>query len=127
MTPPPPIDAGDLAEPPSADRLPDFNVISVRRDDEVIVALRGEVDLAAVPLLERELSLGSVREARDVLVDVERVAFMDLSGLRPLLSLVLPSRPGHRVAITAGSAPVQRLLELSGLRRHFNVVAGDCR
>jgi anti-sigma B factor antagonist len=112
---------GEFPEPVFS--APDFDVVSVSRDDEVIVALRGEVDLATAPLLERELALGTVREARAVLVDLERVAFMDLTGLRPLLSLVLPSRPGHRVTITAGPPPVQRLLELSGLRRHFNVVA----
>jgi anti-anti-sigma factor len=58
-----------------------------------------------------------------VLVDLERVAFMDLTGLRPLLSLAIRSRHGQRVAITAGPPPVQRLLELTGLRRHFTVVA----
>ena len=89
----------------------------------MIVALRGEIDLATAPLLERELGSRSVREARAVLVDLEHVAFMDLTGLRPLLSFVVPSRPGHRVAITAGPPPVQRLLEVSGLRRHFTVVA----
>jgi anti-sigma B factor antagonist len=120
---PPAIDAGEFGEPFFSDPGADFDVISVSRDDEVIVALRGEVDLATAPLLERELSLGAVRDARAVLVDLERVAFMDLTGLRPLLSLVLPSRPGQRVAITAGPPPVQRLLELSGLRRHFTVVA----
>jgi anti-sigma B factor antagonist len=103
----------------------DFDVVSVSRDDEVIVALRGEVDLATAPILEQELALGAVRDARQVLVDLEQVAFMDLTGLRPLLTFVMPARPGHRVSITAGPAPVQRLLELSGLRRHFNVVAPD--
>ncbi len=98
------------------------DVVSVSRDDEVIVALRGEFDLATAPLIEHELSLRPVREARAVLVDLERVAFMDLTGLRPLLSFARPSRPGHRVAITAGSPPVQRLLEVSGLRRYFTVV-----
>ena len=48
---------------------------------------------------------------------------MDLTGLRPLLRFASPERPGHRVVITAGPPSVQRLLELSGLRRHFNVVA----
>jgi anti-sigma B factor antagonist len=120
---PPAIGAGEFGEPLFSEAAADFDVISVSRDDEVIVALRGEVDLATAPLLERELSLGAVRDARAVLVDLERVAFMDLTGLRPLLSFVLPSRPGQRVAITAGPPPVQRLLELSGLRRHFTVVA----
>jgi anti-sigma B factor antagonist len=119
---PPGIDVREFGGPEFSEPAPDFDVISVSRDGEVIVALRGEVDLATAPLLERELSRGAVREARAVLVDLERVAFMDLTGLRPLLSFVLPSRPGQRVAITAGPPPVQRLLELSGLRRHFTVV-----
>lgn len=116
---------GDFADRLLADDEIDFAVVSVSRDDEVIVALRGEVDLATAPLLERELALGAVRDARVVLVDLERVAFMDLTGLRPLVSFAVPSRPGHRVAITAGPPPVQRLLELTGLRRHFTVVAPD--
>jgi anti-anti-sigma factor len=101
---------------------PDFDVVSISRDDEVIVALRGEVDLATAPLLERELALGRVRDARAVLVDLERVAFMDLTGLQPLLSFASPERPGHHVSITMGPPAVQRLLDLSGLRRYFNVV-----
>jgi anti-sigma B factor antagonist len=119
----PSIDEGEFSDPVFSEPGADFDVVSVSRDDEVIVALRGEVDLATAPLLERELALGPIRDARAVLVDLGRVAFMDLTGLRPLLSFAMPSRPGHRVAITAVPPPVQRLLELSGLRRHFNVVA----
>ncbi len=112
-----------LKEPEVESFVIDFDVVSVSRDDEVIVALRGEVDLATAPLLERELALGPVQEARAVLVDLERVAFMDLTGLRPLLSFASPARPGRRVAITAGPPSVQRLLDVTGLRRHFHVVA----
>jgi anti-sigma B factor antagonist len=118
---------GAFSEPIFSEHAADFDVVSVSRDDEVIVALRGEVDLATAPLLERELALGPVQNARAVLVDLERVAFMDLTGLRPLLSLAMPSRPGHRVAITAGPPRVQRLLQVSGLRRHFDVVAPSWR
>jgi anti-sigma B factor antagonist len=119
----PSSDAGEFPDALFSEPTADFDVVSVSRDDEVIVALRGEVDLATAPLLERELSLGPVRNARTVLVDIERVAFMDLTGLRPLLLFAAPARPGHRVAITTGPLPVQRLLTLSGLRRHFTVVA----
>lgn len=104
---------------------PPFDVVSVSRDDEVIVALRGELDLATAPLLEAELAQGSIRDARLVLVDLDRVGFMDLTGLRPLLRLVMPVRPGHHVSITPGPPAVQRLLDLTGLRRHFTVVAAS--
>jgi anti-anti-sigma factor len=102
---------------------PPFDVVSVSRDDEVIVALRGEVDLATAPRLEAELALGPIQDARAVLVDLEGVAFMDLSGLRPLVRLAAPARAGHCVSITKGPPSLQRLLDLTGLRRHFNVVA----
>lgn len=102
---------------------PPFDVVSVSRDDEVIVALRGEVDVATAPLLEAELASGPVRDARVVLVDLERVAFIDLTGVRPLVRFATPVRPGHRVWITAGPPSLQRLLDVTGLRRHFNVVA----
>jgi anti-anti-sigma regulatory factor len=48
---------------------------------------------------------------------------MDLTGLRPLLKLAAPARPGRRISITAGPPSLQRLLDLTGLRRHFTVVA----
>jgi len=114
---------GEFVEPDLEAFAAGFDVVSVSRDDEVIVALRGEVDLATAPLLERELALGSVQRAHAVLVDLERVAFMDLTGLRPLLSFASPARPGRHVSITAGPPSVQRLLDVTGLRRHFHVVA----
>jgi len=102
--------------------VPELGVDTVRRDDEVIVVLRGEFDLCTAPLLQGVLAGDQVKDARTVLVDLENVAFMDLSGLRPLVSLALPARDGFRVALTTGSPQVQWLLELTGLRYLLNVV-----
>jgi anti-anti-sigma factor len=93
----------------------------VRRDDEVIVVLRGEFDLCTAPLLQGVLAGEQLRDARSVVVDLENVAFMDLSGLRPLVSLALPARDDLRVTLTTGSPHVQWLLELTGLRSVLNV------
>jgi anti-anti-sigma factor len=69
---------------------PPFDVVSVSRGDEVIVALRGEVDLATAPLLEAELAQSLVLNAQAVLVDLEHVTFMDLTGLRRHFNVVAP-------------------------------------
>ena len=103
--------------------MPALGVDTIRRDDEVIVVLRGEFDVCAAPLLAGALADDQVRDARAVLVDLDNVAFMDLSGLRPLVSLALLEREGSRVTLTAGSPQVRWLLELTGLRRLLNVVA----
>ncbi|HEX4009980.1 MAG TPA: STAS domain-containing protein [Solirubrobacteraceae bacterium] len=101
--------------------MPPLGVDTVRRDDEVVVVLRGEFDLCTAPLLQGVLAGDQVQDARSVLVDLDNVAFMDLSGLRPLVSLALPARDDFRVTLTAGSSQVQWLLELTGLRYLLNV------
>ncbi len=64
-----------------------------------------------------------MRHARTVVLDLERVDFVDMSGLRPIVSLALAERPGVRVAITPGSRPVRRLLDLAGLTGRLDVVS----
>ena len=84
--------------------------------------LQGELDMCTAPLLQRAFAVDRVRDARTVLVDVERLSFIDLSGLRPLLGLALERPAGSDFAMTSGPRKVQRLIELSGLRRHLNIV-----
>jgi anti-sigma B factor antagonist len=119
------LNDADASEPTTSMIGPELDVVSVRRDDDVIVALRGEVDLCTAPMLERELALGEVQSARAILVDLEHVAFMDLTGLRPLISFARGARRGRRVSITDGSPSVRRLLELTGLGAQFNVIASE--
>lgn len=99
-----------------------FDLCTSIRGDETTVFIDGELDLAAARVLEQELAREPVSGARRVVVDLERVDFIDMSGLRPIISLALAERPGACVAITPGSHPVQRLLELSGLTGRLDVV-----
>ena len=85
--------------------------------------LHGELDMCTAPVLHRALVADRVKDARTVLVDLEGVNFIDLSGLRPLADLAMPPRAGFRLSVTPGPRKVQRLLELSGLRRYLTVVA----
>jgi anti-sigma B factor antagonist len=102
---------------------PIFDVCTIMRGDETTVFVDGELDLSTAPVLERELAQRRVTAARSVVVDLERVEFVDLSGLRPIVSLAQAKRPAGRVAITAGAWPVQRLLDLSGLADCLCVVS----
>ncbi len=80
-----------------------LDVCTITRGDEATVFFDGELDLFTAPALERELTREELSDARSVIVDLERVDFVDLSGLRPIVSLALAERPGVRVAITTGS------------------------
>jgi anti-anti-sigma factor len=74
--------------------------------------LRGELDLASAPTLSQRLR--SFRERREpVLLDLDELEFIDMSGLRALLAASEEaSHDGWSFAVTRGSAQVRRLLGL---------------
>ncbi len=89
-----------------------------------VLALGGELDLAGVPVLVRQL-----RELEQVgfdrlVVDLRELSFMDCSGLGILVAADLRARHAHRQLVLAcGDGPVRRLLELTGMDRHLGLSA----
>jgi anti-sigma B factor antagonist len=90
--------------------------IELRPDRErVLVLLDGELDLAAVESVDRELE--GLRSAgwRQVVFDLSAVSFMDLAGVRLLLgAFELADRAGSLFLLVAASPQVCRILELTG-------------
>jgi anti-anti-sigma factor len=83
------------------------------------VQLQGELDLASAPSVAARL-----RELRDrherVLLDLDELDFIDMSGLRMVLSAAQDAgRDGWAFAVTRGSAPVRRLAGLTLLGRQL--------
>jgi anti-anti-sigma factor len=92
-----------------------FDVGVQRQGSALLVAPRGEIDLATVGLVrdavERERQSGE-----DLILDLRDVGFMDTSGLRYVLEIVeLGSKDGFEVRLVRGPAAVQRVFEVSGL------------
>lgn len=92
--------------------------VSVRDAGEhVLVAVRGELDLAVADDLEGIL-LPLVREGRHAILDLRDLEFMDSTGVRVLVSAHLAAQErGGRFSIvrTSEGTPVRRVLEISGL------------
>jgi anti-anti-sigma factor len=76
------------------------------------VRLVGELDMAGVPIVSEHLRRH--RERGDmVLLDLDELEFMDMSGLRMVLSAAEDaSRDGWGLAVTRGSPQVRRLIAL---------------
>jgi anti-anti-sigma factor len=89
-----------------------LEVIEVRDARRVRVRLRGELDLASAPAVTD--SLRRLRERREaVLLDLDELAFIDMTGLRVLLVAAQDaSRDGWTFAVTRGSPAVRRLIAL---------------
>jgi anti-anti-sigma factor len=77
------------------------------------VTLDGELDLVVAPALMFELRRVEARHPELLVVDLRGLTFMDLTGLRVLVSAAEHARQrGYELAVVRGSRGVRRLLEL---------------
>jgi anti-anti-sigma factor len=93
-----------------------FAVHSERVDGREHIRLLGEMDLAAIGAVDREMERAEASDATKIVLDLDELEFMDASGIRLLLHLNERSQGnGRRLRITPAGAPqVQRVLELTG-------------
>src|SRR3954454_24775102 len=92
-----------------------FDVATQRLDGALIVAPKGEIDLATVDLV-REAVEREHQGGEDVVIDLREVSFMDTSGLRYVLELNdRGPREGFGLRLVRGPRAVQRVFEVSGL------------
>lgn len=78
--------------------------------------LAGEIDLASVESLEAAIAATEATAAKDVVLDMSGVTFLDSSGLRVLVTAnERLSATGGRLVIRRPSPSVMRVLEITGL------------
>ena len=83
------------------------------------LVLDGEIDSFTAPVLAARLA----GDPRVDVVDVANVTFIDSSGLRVLVQVHQDRlAAGAALVLRSPSASVQRLLEISGLSTHLDVV-----
>lgn len=99
-----------------------FDVRSVQTNGALVIAISGEVDVAAeTQFVEHVVDGVSTTDAQRVVLDLSRVAFMDSTGLRMLL--LCKRRAEERgIPLTlsiASDGPVSRLIDVSGVAEMF--------
>jgi len=99
----------------------EFEISSETRGDDLIVSVRGDVDLATAPLLDR--ALADLWQPPDRLViDAAGVAFMDSTGLGVLVKCAARARDeGGSIGLAAVTPRVRRVLAITGLDGHLAV------
>ncbi len=92
----------------------------VEYDDLVVVAVEGEVDLSAAALFEESLAIAEATDAAAIVVDLDRVSFMDSAGVHVLFQFSISERQPPSTELTRGSPQVRRLMEVTGVRRYLS-------
>ncbi|MBS2532826.1 STAS domain-containing protein [Catenulispora sp. NF23] len=90
--------------------------------DHVRLAVVGDVDFAAYPVLAARIQTLIEEDRRAVVVDCAGVTFLDSMGLRALVEgLRAADDRGQGFALAAPSPPVLRVMELSGTTELFPI------
>jgi anti-anti-sigma factor len=88
----------------------------------MVVEVSGDVDLLTAPSLSEELRRAQ-RTCSEVIVDLEKVDFMDCTALRVLLSAAIAAGPGRpNLSVTPGPPQVQKLFRLAGVDRKLRII-----
>jgi anti-sigma B factor antagonist len=100
----------DTFQPPS------LRVDRARTPDGVLLAVRGELDLASAPILEARLRAADVEEHSHLALDLTGLRFVDATGLRVILNAHRrAARRGGGVTLLNPSSDIRRLLSLTAL------------
>ena len=93
-----------------------FEVVEAELDGAPGVAIRGEIDLEAVPSLEPALDAAIRETAGAFVLDLCDLEFLESSGLRLILrARALLAREERALAIVCPPGPVRRVFELASI------------
>jgi anti-sigma B factor antagonist len=110
---------------PNASRRP-MSLYDVEIADSAhgpMIALKGEVDLAAVGDVERRVRAALDSSPELLVLDLRGVEFMDSSGLRLVLRIDREQRDRNgRLIVVRGGRRVARVMELTGADRQLETV-----
>ena len=85
----------------------------------------GDLDLATAPILGERVDALISSGATVIILDAAGIEFLDSSGVRVLVQASNALEPlGGRLSIENMSAPVERVLEITGLLERYRSPAG---
>jgi stage II sporulation protein AA (anti-sigma F factor antagonist) len=100
-----------------SDDEPDlFSTTTEQRQAIWVLRARGELDVATAPKLADAVDAAIASGARNVMLELDDVTFLDSSGIREIIrGRKQLEEHGGRLTVDGASGAVQQVLEVSGL------------
>jgi anti-sigma B factor antagonist len=106
--------------------LPGFHVAIERGPEGVRLTITGDVDLAAIPALERARNTALDGQPGKLLVDLSGVDFVDSSGLKFLLQTERVARDrGCAISLLRPTGHAMRVFVVTGADRYLPFLDAD--
>ena len=94
---------------------PPFGTRVEVHDGVAVMALSGELDMAAVPILRENLAPFEGNGVSTIVLDLQELTFIDSSGLLAFLEARRRAMSnGHRLLLSGPSPVARRLIEVTG-------------
>jgi anti-sigma B factor antagonist len=94
----------------------------VTTEDDVVVIVHGEVDMATAPRMREELVDAAAKAPSHVTLDTRGVSFIDSSGLSALVQARDALAPATTLRLAGLDPHLRRLLDISGLLEEFEIL-----
>jgi anti-sigma B factor antagonist len=102
---------GRLVSPP-----PLFAITAAKKGGSYVICVKGELDLSECPHLEHAIQRAEASHAIRILLDLEKLTFIDAAGLNVLVMAWRRSvSNGDRLRVTRGRDSVASMLHLTAL------------
>jgi anti-sigma B factor antagonist len=112
---------------PQARRTP-FDCIVERVGDAVYVRPVGELDVACASALRTTLDALRIDSTPRLVIDLRFLTFLDCRGLGVILrACSMARRDGSVLQLIPGVGVVDRLFDLTDVRRHFDLTVGTVK
>lgn len=106
--------------------VPPFDVFIDWDNGQPVVHIRGELDYATAPTLQRALKDIIAEGAQNLLLDFHEVTFLDSEGLKVLLQAYRELRNrGGSITVQGCSQFVAKTFEILGLESYFEIYTQD--
>lgn len=101
-----------------------MSVASVKEEQgRIVIALAGEIDLENAGEVRKAL-LASLKQKKDLLIDLSAVTYIDSSGIASLVEgLQVARKQKNELSLVSVSARALRVLELARLDKVFTIHA----
>lgn len=102
--------------------IPTFDLLTMGADQEAVVKVVGELDLATAPRLREVLVDLAEQGANQVTVDLAEMRFINSTGLSVLVAAWKRMREnGGDLALRSPSAAAMKILEVTGATHVFTI------
>ena len=100
----------------------DLDVEAIREKDVSVIALRGEIDVYTAPLLRQKIVDLVDEGALNIVVDMEKVDFLDSTGLGVLVEgLKRVKTRGGTLSLVATQDKILKIFDITGLNKAFPI------